>query len=549
MARDKKEGNNFFKNWDKSKLIMVAVPTVIIALLSVVWVRAMVSTNKKTAVSETSEVSEGDIATDSNAQVDIVPAAAIGAPFPSLSVDVATTEPVPDVIRAGTKHPIVHRIQERLMRLGFMENDEPTDYYGDVTIAAVKVFQRQNKLPQDGIIGTGTLEILMADDAKFYAAQEGDVGTDIERIQSRLYELGYLAEQGQITGTYDEKTKDAVSKLQEINSLDQDGKVGIKTLNLIYSEDIKPNMLAYGEKSDVVMAIQKRLFELGYMTSTPDGSYGLDTSLAVKQFQSKNDQVVDGYIGPSTRMAILSADAKPNGLGVGDQSDQVHNIQKMLAKWGYLHPDNITGYFGESTQNAVKAFQSRNGLDSDGSVGAVTIAKLTSDDVLRPLPSTTARQNNGRNGNAGGGNAGGGNAGGGNSGGGGGGATGPIYSGGGSVGNLISVASSKVGSPYVWGAKGPNAFDCSGFIYWCLNNSGVSQSYMTSSGWRNPGRYTRVSNFSDLQAGDIIVVSGHVGLVAGGGQIIDASSSNGRVVQRSLGGWWQRNFIVGWRIF
>jgi len=127
--------------------------------------------------------------------------------------------------------------------------------------------------------------------------------------------------------------------------------------------------------------------------------------------------------------------------------------------------------------------------------------------------------------------------------------SGPIYSGGGSVGNLISVASSKVGSPYVWGAKGPNAFDCSGFIYWCLNNSGVSQSYMTSSGWRNPGRYTRVSNFSDLQAGDIIVVSGHVGLVAGGGQIIDASSSNGRVVQRSLGGWWQRNFIVGWRIF
>ena len=260
--------------------------------------------------------------------------------------------------------------------------------------------------------------------------------------------------------------------------------------------------------------------------------------------------MVDGYIGPSTRAAIMSADAKPNGLGVGDQSDQVHNIQKMLAKWGYLHPDNITGYFGEATQNAVKAFQSRNGLDSDGSVGAVTIAKLTSDNVLRPLPSTTARQNRGGNTRGGGGgNAGGGNAGGGGGGGGGAAPSGPIYSGGGSVGNLISVASSKVGSPYVWGAKGPNAFDCSGFIYWCLNNSGVSQSYMTSSGWRNPGRYTRVSNFSDLQAGDIIVVSGHVGLVAGGGQIIDASSSNGRVVQRSLGGWWQRNFIVGWRIF
>ena len=546
MERDKKEGNNFFDKFDKSKLIMIAVPAVVMLLLSVVWVRAMVSSNKKLAASETKAVSEGEAVTESIKEADIVPAAAVGAPFPSLSVDVATTEPVPDVIRSGTDHPIVHRIQERLMRLGFMENDEPTEYYGDVTIAAVKVFQRQNKLPQDGIIGTDTLNILMSDDAKFYAAQEGDVGSDIERIQSRLYELGYLADQGQVTGTYDEKTREAVTKLQEINTLEQDGKVGIKTLNLIYSDEIKPNMLAYGEKSDVVMAIQKRLFELGYMTSTPDGSYGLDTSLAVKQFQSKNDQVVDGYIGPSTRLAIMSGDAKPNGLVVGDQSDQVHNIQKMLAKWGYLHPDNITGYFGEATQNAVKAFQSRNGLDSDGSVGAVTIAKLTSEDVLRPLPSTTARPSNGN----GRGNNGGGNSGGGNGGGGGGSApSGPVYSGGGSVGNLISLASSKVGSPYVWGAKGPNSFDCSGFIYWCLNNAGVSQSYMTSSGWRNPGRYTRVSNFSDLQAGDIIVVSGHVGLVAGGGQIIDASSSNGRVVQRSLGGWWQRNFIVGWRIF
>ena len=64
MAR-KKEGNNFFNKWDKSKLIMVAVPTVIIVLLSVVWVRAMVSSNKKLAVSETKAVSEGESATES----------------------------------------------------------------------------------------------------------------------------------------------------------------------------------------------------------------------------------------------------------------------------------------------------------------------------------------------------------------------------------------------------------------------------------------------------------------------------------------------------
>ena len=72
---------------------------------------------------------------------------------------------------------------------------------------------------------------------------------------------------------------------------------------------------------------------------------------------------------------------------------------------------------------------------------------------------------------------------------------------------------------------------------------------MTSSGWRNAGRYQKVSNYGSLQAGDIIVVKGHVGIVAGGGQVIDASSSHGRVVQRGLSSWWANNFICGWRIF
>ena len=119
----------------------------------------------------------------------------------------------------------------------------------------------------------------------------------------------------------------------------------------------------------------------------------------------------------------------------------------------------------------------------------------------------------------------------------------------GSAQALINEASKHLGKPYVWGAKGPNSFDCSGFVYYCLNQVGVSQSYLTSSGWRNPGRYQRISNFDSIQAGDIVVVSGHVGIAAGGGTVIDASSSNGRVVHRSLSSWWRNNFIVAWRIF
>lgn len=473
----------------------------------------------------------------------ITPLSATGAIFPALDIALPDTEPIPEIIRNGTRHSVVMEIQRRLMELGFMENDEPTDYFGNVTESAVKVFQRQNNLAQDGIIGQDTLAIILSEDAKYYAAKNGDVGDDIKRIQNRLYELGYLADASDVSGNFGDKTEEAVKKMQSMNALDQDGKVGIHTLHLIYSDEVKANMLAYGEKSDIVLGIQKRLFELGYMTSTPDGTYGEDTSIAVKAFQSKNDQVVDGYIGPSTRHAIMSADAKPNGISLGAQGEQVINIQSLLAKWGYITNTGISGYYGESTVAAIKEFQSRNGLAADGQVGAATIAKLTSNDVVRPAPrqTTPARSNNTQNASNNSGtkkttqNAS---------------ATpAPAYTGGGGVGTLLSVASSKIGTPYVWGGKSPGGFDCSGFVYWALNNSGVSQSYLTSSGWRNAGRYTRISNYGDLRAGDIIVVRGHVGIVADGGQVIDASSSNGRVVRRSLSGWWANNFIVGWRIF
>ena len=80
-------------------------------------------------------------------------------------------------------------------------------------------------------------------------------------------------------------------KLQELNGLNQDGKVGQKTINLLYSDEIRPNYLSYGEKSEVVLACQQRLKELGYLTTTPDGTYGQDTVIAVKQFQARNDPV------------------------------------------------------------------------------------------------------------------------------------------------------------------------------------------------------------------------------------------------------------------
>lgn len=506
------------------------------------------SATEASSETETAETSSELMVT--TAPETIPPLNPSGQLLPELQITVPEAVPMPEYLRVGETHPAVAQLQERLMGLGFMDHDEPTEYFGTQTERAVKIFQRQNGLAQDGIVGNSTYEAIMSPDAKYYAAQKGDQGDDIERIQSRLFELGYLATEDLVTGNFGDTTEAAVLKLQELNGLSQDGKVGQQTMNLLYSDDVKANLLAFGDKSDVVLACQQRLKELGYLFTEPDGTYGQDTVNAVKQFQARNDQVVDGYLGPSTRLALNSPDAKPMGLRLGDEGDSVSKVQTLLNKYGYLSSGNVTGYYGEITENAVRSFQNRNGLSVDGTVGAQTMAKLTGDNVTKAPAggSSSGGSSGGSSGSNRGGSSGGSsgsNRGGSSSGG----SSGGTIQMAGGVNSLISVAKSKLGAPYVWGAKGPNSFDCSGFVYWCLNQVGVNQSYITSSGWRNVGRYTRINNFSDIQAGDIVVVNGHVGIAAGGGTVIDASSSNGRVIHHALSSWWANNFICAWRIF
>lgn len=87
----------------------------------------------------------------------------------------------------------------------------------------------------------------------------------------------------------------------------------------------------------------------------------------------------------------------------------------------------------------------------------------------------------------------------------------------------LAAADSKVGAPYVYGATGPNAFDCSGLIQWAYNQVGVSLP-RTSGQMASFG--TAVAE-KDLQVGDIIVSygGGHVALYAGNEQILHASTT------------------------
>ncbi|MFE6746085.1 NlpC/P60 family protein [Kitasatospora purpeofusca] len=87
----------------------------------------------------------------------------------------------------------------------------------------------------------------------------------------------------------------------------------------------------------------------------------------------------------------------------------------------------------------------------------------------------------------------------------------------------IAAAESKLGAPYVYGATGPNSFDCSGLTGWAYAQAGVSLP-RTSQEQANAG--TRIgSDISQAQPGDLVIFYGdrhHVGIYVGGGQVIHA---------------------------
>lgn len=91
-------------------------------------------------------------------------------------------------------------------------------------------------------------------------------------------------------------------------------------------------------------------------------------------------------------------------------------------------------------------------------------------------------------------------------------------------GSVVGRAQSQLGKPYQWGACGPNSFDCSGFVSYCLTGRfarlGTTLTFM---GW------PRVSN---PQPGDVCTTTTHCGIYIGNGQMIHAPQT-GDVVKVS----------------
>jgi cell wall-associated NlpC family hydrolase len=93
----------------------------------------------------------------------------------------------------------------------------------------------------------------------------------------------------------------------------------------------------------------------------------------------------------------------------------------------------------------------------------------------------------------------------------------------GSAGKAVNYAWAQLGKKYVWGAAGPNTFDCSGLTMMAWKAAGVSLPHNAAQQW---GKVRHISR-SQLAPGDLVFYNGlgHVGIYIGNNQIIHAPNS------------------------
>ncbi len=201
----------------------------------------------------------------------------------SVNTYAATSKPI---LKEGMNGSAVKTLQSNLKRLGFFSQN-PTGYYGDYTISAVKKFQKKYNIPATGVVATLTYNKL---DALLKPAAPKKAPA--KSTQSKITQ------------------KSVSSKIQ------------------------KPNGLRKGSASQEVLKLQNNLTLLGYMKVPPTGNFGPITESALIQFQkyykldpngvadSKTLSVIDRLIGETDSMSrggdVDREDAVQEGISVGN---------------------------------------------------------------------------------------------------------------------------------------------------------------------------------------------------------------------------------------
>ncbi len=214
------------------------------------------------------------------------------------------------IVSKGQVSNDVKNIQNDLKTLGYLSG-AADGAFGSGTEAAVKAFQKNHNLTQDGLVGSTTRAQISAAvkdkiERESKVLKLGSKGDKVKALQTNLNSLGYKA--GTPDGQFGSGTQDAVIRFQRTYGLTVDGQAGPNTQEAISKTLNYKNkgILSKGQVSEEVRALQNKLKSLGYLSTAADGAFGVNTEAAVKAFQEDNGLSVDGLAGQTTQENLSS---------------------------------------------------------------------------------------------------------------------------------------------------------------------------------------------------------------------------------------------------
>lgn len=204
---------------------------------------------------------------------------------------------------------------------------------------------------------------------------------------------------------------------------------------------------------------------------------------------------------------ILSSAVCMASFQIGDEGEDVSEIQSALTRWGY--PVEVDGYFGSAMEYQVKNFQAVWGLEPDGIVGEDTYYAIMGKSIMVSRGGSSAFMR-----------------------------------------RLVQTSFAYIGVPYVFGGTTPGGFDCSGYVQYVFAKSGVQLPRLADEQFC----VGQAVSYRNLRVGDLVFFTtyaagaSHVGIYLGNDEFINATTSSGVQVSSLNSGYWGSRYIGARRV-
>lgn len=327
----------------------------------------------------------------------------------------------------------VKQLQTALIAQGVAVPGGADGNFGAGTTAAVKSFQSRTGYLATGTVNAATAAALgnissaapaaapaitpvtlpvatvspVRGDALVAGLGMGARGDGVKRVQAMLITAG-VSVVGGADGIFGALTANAIKSFQNSRGLGATGLVDQATIDALTSaaggSTPAPSTpshtivgVTFGSLGEAVKTVQQQLMSAGVtVKGGADGVFGTNTAAAVKSFQQARGLSPTGSIDEGTA-AALAAPSSPAvavspllGLKSGALGSGVQQLQRALATVGITVRGGTDGIFGPATSEALKSFQSSQGLTASGVVDDATVAALAAPRPVSPAGTPSA---------------------------------------------------------------------------------------------------------------------------------------------------------------